>query len=194
MAGEYRIDVIVTPGEATRIDLRSGETLRIESPDGGQGGDMSFLGFDQAVTRNAIGWAIHGRPWLVFSAEPGNRLYNGDGVAMMEVGEKSGDGLNDIMYPGCWSDVYPDGRPGCRDLISASLGIPRAGLTGMLSFMIDSEVTATEYRGLAHTVVAPGDFVSFRALADLTAAVSACPDDEIPGWRPAPLRITVSAS
>jgi uncharacterized protein YcgI (DUF1989 family) len=184
---------VAAPGKAVRVELAAGDVLRIESPEGGQGGDMSFLGFDQAMTRNAIGWARYGKPWLVYSAEPGDELVDGDGVPVLSVGPKDGDGANDIMYPGCWSNIYEDGRPGCRDLISAALGIERREITGMLSFMCNADPRPSEFRGLAETHVKAGDYVSFVALRDAVAAVSACPDDELPGWRPAPLRVTVTA-
>ena len=37
----------------------------------------------------------------------------------------------DAMLPGCWRELYPDRRPGCRDLISAALGIERRDLRGL---------------------------------------------------------------
>ncbi len=185
------IELEVSPGTARCVEVAAGDELTISSPNGGQGGDMSFLGFDQAVTRNVSGWERFGRPWLVFHADPGMKLCDGDARPILEVGECRGEGRNDIMYPGCWREIYADRRPGCRDLISAALGIERAELTGMLSFFIRSSADDDAYRGLQGCVVEPGDFVSFRALADVVAAVSACPDDGIEWWNPAPLRVTV---
>ena len=55
------------------------------------------------------------------------------------------------MLPGCWREIYDDGRPGCRDLISEALGVKRRELTGMLSFFVDARsptTTTTLYRGL----------------------------------------------
>ena len=52
--------VRVDHGTARRFELAPGERIRIATPDGGQGGDFSFIGFDQAVTRNAIGWQLYG--------------------------------------------------------------------------------------------------------------------------------------
>lgn len=176
---------------ACGFEMLAGDVLRIESPQGGQGGDLSFLGFDQAMSRNSIGWARYGRPWLAYAAEPGEELVDGDGRAMLAVGEKLGEGVNDIMYPGCWSAIYEDGRPGCRDLIAAELGVTPSDLRGMLSFMCSASADADCFRGLAQTTVRAGDFVTFRALVRLRAAVSACPDDALPGWTPAPLLLTI---
>jgi uncharacterized protein YcgI (DUF1989 family) len=186
------VTVLIEPASAKRFELREGETIKIATPDGGQGGDFSFIGFDQAVTRNVNGFRKYGRPWLVYSADPGMVLCDGDGVPMMEVGPTVGDGRNDIMYPGCWTDVYADGRPGCRDLISGALGIDRKELTGMLSFFINHEVTDEVYKGLGAVSLSPGDYVSFKALEPVVAAVSACPDIDIEGWTAGPLEVTIT--
>jgi uncharacterized protein YcgI (DUF1989 family) len=184
-------EATVAAGTGLGVDLAAGDEIRISTPDGGQGGDFSFLGFDQAMSRNVNGWNRFGRPWLVFSADPGMRLYDGDGEAVMEVGQCCGDGRNDIMYPGCWSELYEDGRPGCRDLIADALGIARAEITGMLSFFVNATVDTTAYRGLQEVRIEPGDHITLRALRDVRAAVSACPDAEIPGWTPGDLEVEV---
>ena len=182
----------VPAGTGLGVDLAAGEEIKISTPDGGQGGDFSFLGFDQAISRNINGWERFGRPWLVFSADPGMRLYDGDGEPVMEVGKCVGDGRNDIMYPGCWSEIYEDGRPGCRELIASALGIERGEITGMLSFFVNATVDTTAYRGLQEVRIEPGDHITLRALRDVRAAISACPDADIPGWVPGDLLVEVS--
>lgn len=184
-------DATVASGTGYGVDLAGGEEVRISTPDGNQGGDFSFLGFDQAMSRNINGWERFGRPWLVFSADPGMRLYDGEGEPVFEIGECTGDGRNDILYPGCWSELYEDGRPGCRDLIADALGIGRAEITGMLSFFVNATVDTTAYRGLQEVRIEPGDHITLRALRDVRAAVSACPDVDIPGWSPGDLRVEV---
>lgn len=179
-------------GTGTRFDLEPGDELLVVTPDGGQGGDLSFVGFDQSVTRNAIGWERFGKPWLVFSAEPGDRLYDGDGQPVMKLLSYDADGAADIMYPGCWSGVYEDGRAGCRDLISAALGLERHQLTGMLSFFISHTADDSAYRGLGPVGLKPGDSLRLRALTRVACAVSTCPDTEIEGWSRGDLEVTVT--
>lgn len=182
----------VAHGTAERFELTAGETIRIETSDGAQGGDFSFPGFDQALTRNKLGWKRFGRPWLVFAAEPGDSLFDVDGEAVFELTARVGEGIADIMYPGCWDEVYEDRRPGCQDLISAALGIERRDLIGMLSFFVGYSADDLAYRGLSGVDLKPGDHLEFRALRDVTCAVSTCPDQEIPGWRPGSLLVTVT--
>lgn len=179
--------VEIPHASARRVELEPGDRLRVSTPDGAQGGDLSFPGFDQALTRNVNGWERHGRPVMVFHADPGMRLCDGDGRAVLAVVETVGAGRNDIVMPGCYREIYADGRPGCRDLISAALGIERRALSGMLSFFVTSHATGDYYDALSASRIAPGDAVELEALAATAVAISACPDTEIPGWRPGTL-------
>lgn len=172
--------------------MRSGDLIRIETPDGAQGGDFSFPGFDQALTRNKLGWKRFGRPWLVYDAQVGDSLFDVDGEATFELTDLEGEGVADIMYPGCWDEVYEDRRPGCQDLIAAALTIHRRDLPGMLSFFIGYSADNSAYRGLAGVDLKPGDHLVFRALRDVSCAVSACPDRDIPGWKVGSLLVKVT--
>jgi len=184
----------VAHGTAERFDLGAGDVIRIETPDGAQGGDFSFPGFDQALTRNKLGWKRFGRPWLVYSAETGDSLFDVEGEATFELTSMKGRGVADIMYPGCWDEVYPDRRLGCQDLISAALGMKRSELIGMLSFFIGYSADDLAYRGLSGIDLEPGDHLEFRALVPVSCAVSACPDLGIPGWREGSLLVHVSGA
>lgn len=184
----------VAHGTGLSFDLERGDEIRITTPDGAQGGDFSFPGFDQSVTRNALGWARFGRPWLVYSAGPGDRLFDGDSQPVFEVLAYEADGVADIMYPGCWAEVYDDRRPGCRDLISGALGMPRHSLTGMLSFFISYEAGNDAYRGLGPVDLNPGDHLTLRALRSTPCAVSACPDVDIEGWKAGDLEVSITGS
>ena len=189
-AGGERVEV--PHATARRFELRAGDRLRVTSPDGAQGGDLSFPGFDQAVTRNVNGWERHRRPVMAFHADVGMRLYDGDCAPVLEVVDMVGAGRNDVVMPGCYREVYADGRPGCRELVSAALGVERRALTGMLSFFVTSHATDDYYDALSTSRVAPGDAIELRALRPTAVAVSACPDTEVPGWRPGTLVVEVA--
>lgn len=179
--------VEIAHATARRVELRVGDRLRIATPDGAQGGDLSFPGFDQALTRNVNGWGRHGRPVMTFHADAGMRLYDGDGAPVLAVVETIGEGRNDVVMPGCYREIYADGRPGCRDLVSAALGIDRRALSGMLSFFVTSRATDDFHDALSESRIAPGDAIELEALRPTAVAISACPDTEIPGWRPGTL-------
>ena len=170
--------------------MNDGDVLKIISPQGGQGGDFTFLGFDQSLTRNINGWETFGSVKLTFYADPGMKLYDGDGTPHMEVVEVHSDLRVDLMYPGCWREIYEDRRPGCRDLLSEALGVERKALTGMASFVVRCDVDEDGYMFSSLDIEA-GDYLVLRALSPLTLAVSACPDDTLPGIRPSDLEVEV---
>ena len=178
-------------GKASVFTLTAGDRLVITAVDGGQGGDLSFVGFDQALTRNIIGWRRYGEPRVVFHADEGMPLVDGEGTEFLEVSETNAAGRCDIMLPGCWRELYPDHRPGCRDLIAEALGIERRAITGMLSFFSYTSSDAESYNGLVGGPIEPGDYCSFRARRAVSVAVSACPDDRISGWTPGRLHVAV---
>jgi hypothetical protein len=173
--------VEIEAGSAQRFELAGGQALEVLA-DGRQGGDLSFAGFDQALTRNINGHERYGRPYLVFHLQAGMSMYDGDGDPALELLALESEGALDIMLPGCWREMYPDGRPGCRDLIAAALQIPRAQLTGMASFFVRSAVTEEYYDALGASALKAGDRLVLGALRATAVAVSACPDSDLPGW------------
>lgn len=185
------VQVDVPFGAATTVELAVGQTLRIEVVEGNQPGDLSFLGFDQGLTRDINGFTAFGRPVLPYHAAPGMVLVDGEGDGVLDVGPLNAEG-NDIMLPGCRREVYADGRDGCRDLIAAALGVTRGELTGMLSFFCLGTAHDDHYDGLAGTSAQPGAWCSFVARRPVVVGVSACPGSDIPGFTPGVLQVGVS--
>jgi uncharacterized protein YcgI (DUF1989 family) len=183
--------VTLAPGTARAFPLQEGDQVKVISPEGGQGGDFTFPGFDQSLTRNINGWEKFHSVKITFYADPGMKLYDGEGVAYLEVAEVQSDGRVDIMYPGCWREIYEDGRAGCRDLLSEALGMSRKDITGMASFWVTCDVDEDGYM-FSPLDIKPGESLVLRALRPVTLGVSACPDDTLPGMRPADLLVEVT--
>jgi uncharacterized protein YcgI (DUF1989 family) len=99
------------------------------------------------------------------------KLYDGDGTPFVEV---HSDLRLDIVYRGCWREMYADRRPGCRDLLSTALGVERRELTGMASFFVKCAVDEDGYV-FSDLSIQPSDYLVLRALRPVTLAVSACP-------------------
>ncbi len=187
---DMKHSVILAPGTARAFTLEEGDVVKVISPEGGQGGDLTFLGFDQSLTRNINGWEKWGNLKITFYADPGMKLYDGDGVPYLEVVEVNSDLRVDIMYPGCWREIYEDRRPGCRDLLSEALGVERKELTGMASFLVKCRVDEDGYMFSA-VDSRPGDYLTLKALRPVTLAVSTCPDTELQA-NPSDLVVEVS--
>lgn len=183
----------VSYGTATAVVVPRGALLVVSVGEGRQVADLAVDGMEQALTRNAAGWRRFGRPSLALSLTSGDALVDGDGAVILVV-EEPGPGALDACYPGCWSELYPDGRPGCRDLLAAALDSPRRALGGVISAF--GAVPRLEHGGLhgwEGVACRPGDRLTLRATRDCRVAVSACPDDGIPGADPGRLDVHVTA-
>ena len=169
-------------GEATLAEVPAGASLVVSVVEGRQLADLAPAGFHQGLTRNVAGWRRFGRPSLALGLADGDELVDGDARALMRLVAGPGPDHVDIAYPGCWSELYPDRRAGCRDLIAAALGIPRAALGGVVSaFGAAPRTEGGGLHGWEGVVARPGSSLVLEALADCLVAVSACPDDGIPG-------------
>lgn len=169
-------------GGATAVDVPAGGLLEVRVLAGTQLVDLAPRGFHQGLTRNAAGWRRFGRPSIALGLAEGDELLDGDGAPLMRLVEGPGPGQVDLLYPGCWSELYPDGRPGCRDLIARELGIPRGALGGVVSaFGATPRIADGGVHGWEGTAAEPGAHLVLEALVDCRVAVSACPDDGIPG-------------
>lgn len=182
--------VAIKPRTAHAFHLGQGDLIKIAAPKGGQWGDFTFIGFDQSLTRNKNGWEKFGEIKLTFYAEAGMKLYDGEGIPYLEVMEVNSCGRVDIMYPGCFREVYADGRPGCRDLLSEALGIERKDITGMATFWVTCEVDEEGYMFKPLDIKA-GDYLLLKALRSVDLAVSACPDDTMAGVKPSSLVVEI---
>lgn len=181
----------LTPGTPKAFPLEAGDVVKIISPDSGQGGDFTFPGFDQSLTRNINACERWGNVKPTFYTDPGMKLYDGDGTPHLGVVDVHSDLRVDIMYPGCWREIYEDRRPGCRDLLSEALGVERKELTGMASFLAKWEVHEDGYMFSSLDIQA-GDYLILKALRPVTLPASACPDDTLPGIRPSDLAVEVT--
>lgn len=172
----------IAAGEAVAVEVPAGARLRVAVSEGRQLADLAPAGFHQGLTRNVAGWRRFARPSLALGLEDGDELVDGDARPLMRIVSGPGAGQVDVAYPGCWSELYPDGRPGCRDLIAAALGIPRAALGGVVSlFGAPPRVEAGALHGWEGVAARPGSELVLEAVVDSRVAVSACPDDGIPG-------------
>lgn len=177
---------------AKLFEIKQGDTITISTPEGGQWGDLSFPGFSRAMTRSINGWERNGRPKMIFEAGPGTTLYDGDGKAMFQMGDATPGLSSDIMYSGCYRELFPDNRPGCRDLLSAALGVSRRDMPGILSFFMSIAEIDHEGYCFGPVTAGPGAFVILTALVDTPLAISACPDDLTEGVSATSLRVEIN--
>ena len=69
---------LVRHGTGRLVELRKADRMIVKTIDGGQVSDMTFIGFDQGMTRNFNGWRRFGVPRLAGTLEDGDVLVDGD--------------------------------------------------------------------------------------------------------------------
>lgn len=184
----------IAAGAGAVAEVPGGARLRVAVVAGRQVADLAPAGFHQGLTRNLAGWRRFGRPSLALGLADGDVLVDGDGRPLMTVVSGPGPGQVDVAYPGCWRELYPDRRPGCRDLIAAALGIRRADLGGVVSlFGAPPRLEDGALHGWEGVAAAPGSAIVLEAVAGCRVGVAACPDDGIPGAEPGRLSVEVTA-
>jgi uncharacterized protein YcgI (DUF1989 family) len=177
---------IAKHGKGILVNCRKGDHIFIKTVGGGQVSDLTFLGFDQAMARNFNGWRRYNAPKLVTSLEEGDALVDGNVNPVLRIVKKKSSVGMDVIFPGCWSEIYDDHRPGCRDILSKLFGVERKQLPAMATlFMEVRELEILPCRA------APGDYGELEALRDVVIGVTSCPDDEKCNTKPGEIEVTV---
>lgn len=196
---ESRIDAAT----ATAYEVRAGQFIQIIDVAGRQCSDLLAFdaralgdgyeyGLDATMTRTLLG-AAYPTPGL------SGKLFDGRGRPLLEV-VRDTVGRHDTFALACTAKYYADmGYPGhvnCTDNFNAQLspygvaaraGWPALNLFYNTTFDADLQLVSEEPWSR------PGDYVLFRAAADLVCASSACPDDIDPanGWQPTDIHVRV---
>jgi uncharacterized protein YcgI (DUF1989 family) len=165
----------IKPGKAIKIEVKEGESIKISTPFGGQGCDLVFLEFDQALTRNING----GFGYSSLIADIGTKLYDCHGNNILTITKKNTNSSIDIIFPGCFSELYEDRRKGCRDVLSEVLGVKRWHLPAVVSLFVDTQIINKSKIKFKPSSAKAGDYITIKAMKQVDLAISCCPDDEV---------------
>lgn len=169
------------------LDLHKGDAVIISTPNGGQVSDVTFIGFDQAMSRNVNGWRRYNVPKIATRFEEGDVLVDGDRNPILRLVRNRSSAGHDLLFPGCWKELYNDGRPGCRDVLSGLFGVERQHLPSMATMFMevrDFQIVPTPARA--------GDSVELEALCDVKIGLTACPDDIECNSKPGNIEVAVN--
>ncbi len=180
---------VIEHGNGMLVDMRKGDRALVKTVSGGQVSDLTFIGFDQAMTRNVNGWRRFNEPRLVTKFDEGDVLVDGDLKPVLRIVKNNSSASHDLLFPGCWRELYSDGRRGCRDILSDFFHIERRNLPSM----------ATMFMEVKELKIVPspaklGDFVELEALRDVVVGLTACPDDAECNSKPGDIEVTVKSS
>jgi len=178
----------VRHGTGRLVELRKADRMIVKTIDGGQVSDMTFVGFDQGMTRNFNGWRRFGVPKLAGTLEDGDVLVDGDIKPVLRLIKSHSSAHHDLLFPGCWRELYKDGRPGCRDILCELFGIERKSLSHMATWFME-----VKDMRIVPSPAEPGDYVELEALRDVVVGLTSCPDDVECNSKGGDIEITVKS-
>jgi len=200
---EPRLDFEVPRASALSYEVKAGEYIQVIDVKGRQCSDLLAFhwgklqnggerGLDSTTTHSLMGNA-YPQPGLY------GKFYDQDQEPLVEV-VRDTVGRHDTFGLACYAKYYEDlgyfGHVNCTDNFNEQLlpytiaprkGWPALNLFYNTSFDADNLLLSDEPWSR------PGDYVLFRALADLVCLSSACPDDIDPAnaWNPTEIHVRV---
>ncbi len=171
---------IIPPRSGTAFTLKAGQMLRVIDPEGGQVSDM--LAFMAGDVREALS---NGRTFdyeETIRLTAGNRLWSNRSNAMLEIIEDRA-GVHDFLLTPCshatFRHFYPD-KPehrGCFGNLAEALapfGISDDALPVAFNIFMNVPVGPSGRLRVDPPATQAGDYIRFRALADLVVGLTAC--------------------
>lgn len=170
----------IPPRHGTAFRLARGETLRVVDPEGGQVSDLlAFMAGDvDECLSNGRTFDYEGTIRL----STGNRLWSNRSQPMLEIVADSA-GCHDFLLTPCseatFRHFYPD-KPvhrGCFGNLAEALapfGVRPDALPVAFNIFMNVPIDPTGKIRVLPPSTKPGDFIVFRALADLVIGLTAC--------------------
>lgn len=171
---------VIAPRSGVAFRLQRGEILRVIDPEGGQVSDM--LAYMAADPREFLsnGRTFDYEESLRLTA--GNRLWSNRSVPMLEIIEDRA-GLHDFLLTPCseatFRHFYPN-KPvhrGCFGNLAEALapfGITADSIPVAFNIFMNVPLDAAGRLRVLPPTTKPGDYIRFRALADLVIGLTAC--------------------
>ena len=192
-------EVLIEGGHSGRIEVKKGQVLAIVNVDGKQVCD--FFAFNQENIREALSPG-HQRSVLRRTfLKPGDTLYTVLRRPMFELLEDKVE-QNDFSLPACDPERYlmdfkVEDHRSCRknlEEVMADHNIPYEYLPDPFNFFQPTPVRADGTYGTGTSPAKPDDRIVLRALLNVIAVASSCPQDQIAlnNFNPSRLKLAVS--
>lgn len=194
-------DLVVPGGFGRGFAVRAGQFVTFVDVEGQQAGD--FVALNRADQGEFVSTVHTRRRLRSIYFRIGDVLVSNHDRPMLEVIADT-VGIHDITLPACDPTRYSvdfgiEDHRNCLENMHEALhecgaAIDVLDLPEPFNLFQNSPVGPLGRTGVTDPVSRPGDQVAFRALMDLTCALSPCPQDIIPGngLNPTPLRVVIA--
>ncbi|MDP9374389.1 MAG: urea carboxylase-associated family protein [Chloroflexota bacterium] len=178
-----RLTQLIEARSGTAFELREGERLQLVDQSGKQVAVVVAFKQDDHGEWLSPSHTREGLDAIMLTA--GRSLVSNRRNGLLRL-EEDTVGRHDLLVPACDQRRYLDyyGLPGhasCRDNLTAALapyGIPYERIPDPVNIFMHVAILGRGELEFREPLSEPNDYVTFRALADLIVAISACPQDQ----------------
>ena len=187
----------IRPGQGQAVEMMTGQLLQIQTLQGKQVAD--FVAFTKEDTSEYVSTSATRSTNSNIIPQRGMTLYSNRRQPMFEIVEDT-VGRHDMLYACCDPVRYEllgaPGHASCREALVDSLrdyGIGYDRIPSPINWFMNVSIMQRGELEVREPLAEQGDYVVLRALKDVIAAVSACPQDLGPtnAFNPTDLSIRV---
>ena len=187
----------IRPGQGQAVEMKTGELLQIQTLQGKQVAD--FVAFTQGDTEEFLSTSVTRATNANIVPQLGMTLYSNRRQPMFEIVEDT-VGRHDMLYACCdpvrYEMLGAPGHASCREALAGALGSYGIGsdrIPSPINWFMNVSIQQRGELEIREPLAEKDDYVVLRALKDVIAAVSACPQDLVPtnGSNPTDLAVRV---
>jgi uncharacterized protein YcgI (DUF1989 family) len=171
----------IRPGEGQAVEMKTGQLLQIQTLQGKQVAD--FVAFTQGDTDEFLSTSVTRATNASIVPRPGMTLYSNRRQPMFEIVEDT-VGRHDMLYACCdpvrYEMLGAPGHASCRVALTEALtgyGIDYDRIPPPINWFMNVAILQRGELEIREPLAEKDDYVVLRALKDVIAAVSACPQD-----------------
>lgn len=172
----------IRPGRAEAVEMKSGQFLQIQTAKGKQVAD--FVAFSLADHDEFLSTAATRSTNTNIIPQLGMTLYSNRRQPMFEIVEDT-VGRHDMLFAACdpvrYEKLDAPGHANCRTALAESLtdyGVGFDRIPDPINWFMNVSIQQRGELEIREPLAEAGDYVLLRALMDVVAAVSACPQDK----------------
>jgi uncharacterized protein YcgI (DUF1989 family) len=171
----------IRPGQAQAVEVKSGQLLQIQTVEGKQVAD--FVAFNLADHDEFLSTAATRSTNTNIIPQLDMTLFSNRRQAMFEIVEDT-VGRHDMLFAACdpvrYEKLEAPGHANCRTALTEALTDYGVGFDRMpdpINWFMNVSIQQRGELEIREPLAEAGDYVLLRALMDVVAAISACPQD-----------------
>ena len=187
----------IRPGQGQAVEVKAGHLLQVQTVQGKQVAD--FVAFTVGDTEEYLSTSATRSVNASIIPRQGMKLYSNRRQPMFELVEDT-VGRHDMLYACCdpvrYESLGSPGHANCREALAdamSSYGVGFDRIPSPINWFMNVSIMQRGELEIREPLAEKGDYVILRALKDVIAAVSACPQDLIAtnGFKPTDILIRV---